>query len=112
MVPGRGAGFLDALFTATSATCVTGLIVRDTPAYFSFFGQIVILILIQAGGLGIMTYSTFLALILGRFTLGQRRMVQEMMEEERNVLSMVLYILRMTFLLELAGAGLLFLRWV
>jgi len=111
-VDGRGASFLDALFTATSATCVTGLIVKDTPAYFSFFGQIVILILIQAGGLGIMTYSTFLALILGRFTLGQRRMVQEMMEEERNVLSMVLYILRMTFLLELAGAGLLFLRWV
>jgi trk system potassium uptake protein TrkH len=109
---GRGATFIDALFTATSATCVTGLIVQDTPTYFSFFGQIVILILIQIGGLGIMTYSTFLALILGRFTLGQRRMVQEMMEEERNVLSMVLYIFKMTFLVELIGTAILFLRWV
>ncbi len=109
---GSGATFIDALFTATSATCVTGLIVQDTPTYFSFFGQIVILILIQIGGLGIMTYSTFLALILGRFTLGQRRMVQEMMEEERNVLSMVLYIFKMTFLVELIGAAILFLRWI
>lgn len=109
---GKGTNFLNALFTATSATCVTGLIVKDTPTYFSFFGQMVILILIQVGGLGIMTYSTFLALILGRFTLGQRRMVQEMMEEERNVLSMVFYIFKMTFFLELAGAAILFARWV
>ena len=56
----------DALFTATSASCVTGLIVLDTPRDFSLFGQIVILILIQAGGLNIMVLSTFAALLLGR----------------------------------------------
>lgn len=51
--------FIDALFTATSATCVTGLTVLDTGAHFNFFGQIVILCLIQLGGLGVMTFSTF-----------------------------------------------------
>jgi len=54
--------FIDAFFTSTSATCVTGLIVEDTGSYFSLFGQIVILILIQIGGLGIMTISTAFAL--------------------------------------------------
>jgi len=65
--------FTDALFTATSATCVTGLIVVDTGSYFSTFGQIVILVLIQLGGLGIMTFSTlFLFLLRGRFSGGTR----------------------------------------
>lgn len=109
---GKGTNLIDALFTATSATCVTGLIVQDTPNYFSFFGQIVILVLIQLGGLGIMSYSAFLSLILGRFTLGQRRMVQDMMEEERNVLNIIFYIFKMTFLAELIGALILFLRWL
>jgi len=57
---------LDAYFTATSATCVTGLVVKDTGTYYSLFGQIVILFLIQIGGLGYMTMFTFLALLLGR----------------------------------------------
>ncbi|MGB9552883.1 MAG: Trk family potassium uptake protein, partial [bacterium] len=57
--------FIDALFTATSATCVTGLVVRDTGTYWSIFGQLVILILIQIGGLGYMTVATFFPLILG-----------------------------------------------
>jgi len=109
---GRGTSFIDAIFTATSATCVTGLIVQDTPAYFSTFGQMVILVLIQLGGLGIMTYSAFLALVFGRFTLGRRRVVQEMMDEERNVLSMIYYIFKMTFLIETIGALILFLRWI
>lgn len=56
---------IDALFTATSATCVTGLIVLDTPGDFSFFGQLVILALIQVGGLGFMVVSTFAMLLLG-----------------------------------------------
>jgi len=72
---------LDALFTATSATCVTGLIVLDTPHDFSIFGQAVILVLIQVGGLGIMTLSTFAALILGG-SLGLRgeRALTEMLD--------------------------------
>ncbi len=61
-ISGGNASAVDALFTATSATCVTGLIVKDTAGYFSIFGQLVILFLIQIGGLGIMTFSVFLAL--------------------------------------------------
>jgi trk system potassium uptake protein TrkH len=63
---GRSINIVDALFTATSATCVTGLVVVDTGSYFTFFGQIVTLILIQIGGLGLMTVTTFFSLILGR----------------------------------------------
>ena len=108
---GRGAGFLDALFTSTSATCVTGLIVQDTPTYFSTFGEVVILVLIQLGGLGIMTYSAFVAILFGRFSLGQRKIMQEMFEEEKDVLSMLTFILRMTLVIELAGVLVLFARW-
>ena len=63
---GKSPGFITALFTATSATCVTGLIVVDTGSYFSLFGQSIILALIQLGGLGIMTLSTAFTLLLGR----------------------------------------------
>lgn len=62
----KSASFIDALFTATSAVCVTGLIVVDTGQFYSRFGQMVILILIQLGGLGIMTFSVFFYLLLGR----------------------------------------------
>ena len=109
---GRGTGLIDALFTATSATCVTGLIVQDTPVYFSGFGEVVILFLIQLGGLGIMTYSAFIALLIGRFSFAQRQAVQEMFEEERNVMSMIFYIFKMTLAFECIGILLLFARWV
>jgi len=109
---GRGTLFIDALFTATSATCVTGLIVQDTPMYFTTFGQLIILTLIQLGGLGIMMYSAFFALVFGKFTLGQKQMVQEMMDEEKNVLTMITYIFKMTVAIELVGALLLFSRWI
>ena len=64
-VEGVQVGFLDAVFTATSAVCVTGLIVLDTPVDFTAFGQVVILVLIQLGGLGIMVVSTFATIALG-----------------------------------------------
>lgn len=64
--PGQPIGFLDAVFTATSAVCVTGLAVRDTGAGFTLFGQTVILALIQLGGLGIMSLTAALSLLLGR----------------------------------------------
>lgn len=67
---------LDALFTATSAVCVTGLTVRDTAAYWSLFGQVVILALIQLGGLGFMTSSTLLLLLIGRRAGLRHRMIQ------------------------------------
>ncbi len=62
----NGISPVDALFTSTSAVCVTGLIVKDTPNDFTLFGQIVILVLIQMGGLGYMSMATFIALIAGR----------------------------------------------
>src|SRR5688572_19597203 len=64
--PGHRLSYLDALFTSTSAVCVTGLIVVDTPNVFSTFGLVVIMVLIQLGGLGYMTISTVLASALGR----------------------------------------------
>ena len=60
---GEQIGFLNALFTSTSAVCVTGLIVVDTATYWSIFGQVIIIILIQIGGLGFMTVTTLFALI-------------------------------------------------
>ena len=62
----RGLGLVNALFTSTSATCVTGLTVVDTGQALTLFGQLVILILVQVGGLGIMTISTFFLLMAGR----------------------------------------------
>ena len=77
----RGAGsapFSDALFTATSAVCVTGLVTQDTATYWSVFGQIIILILIQIGGMGVMTVATLLALIARRrMSLMQKSTMQE-----------------------------------
>ncbi len=74
-VPGKKLGFVEALFTATSATCVTGLSVRP-PGDFTVAGQVVILLLIQIGGLGIMTFGLFFALLLGgRLSLFGRQMV-------------------------------------
>ena len=63
---GRGASYFDALFTSVSATCVTGLVVQDTATYWSGFGQAVILILIQIGGLGIVSVAAFVAMISGK----------------------------------------------
>jgi trk system potassium uptake protein TrkH len=63
---GSSIGFVDALFTATSAVCVTGLVIADTLTQWSLFGQLVILLLIQAGGLGIVTLATFFSVLLGR----------------------------------------------
>lgn len=75
---GAGLPFLDALFTATSAVCVTGLIVVDTGTYFSTFGELVIITLIQIGGLGFMTIATFLTILAGkRIGLKERLVIQQ-----------------------------------
>jgi len=111
---GRGATFSDALFTATSATCVTGLIVQDTPTYFTRFGQAVILFLIQFGGLGIMTFSASLVALFGRrFGLAARRTYAGLVEEARTIdLARALrYVLLFTLLAEGAGTVMLFGRW-
>lgn len=106
---------VDALFTATSAVCVTGLIVKDIPNDFTLFGQIVIMLLIQIGGLGYMTSSTIFALLIGkRIGIGERLV----MKEERQVLSLegivrfTKRILIFTFLFESAGALILTIRFL
>ena len=77
-IDGSSLSFIDALFTATSAVCVTGLIVVDTGQYFSVFGQLVIIMLIQVGGLGVMTITTVMAMVLGRrIQLKSRLLAQE-----------------------------------
>jgi trk system potassium uptake protein TrkH len=111
---GRGTGFVDALFTATSAVCVTGLTVLDTPTHFSRLGQVVILLLIQVGGLGIMTFSTFLAIALRQRIGIQDRMVMQDLLEESNIETlkrMIVGILKMTFVIECLGALALTWAW-
>lgn len=77
---GRSIGLFDALFTSTSAVCVTGLVAVDTGTVFSLFGQIVLLILIQVGGLGFMIFATRMMVLLGhRISLRERRLIQESM---------------------------------
>lgn len=112
--PGHVVSLVDAFFTSTSAVCVTGLIVRDTPVDFSLFGQIVILVLIQAGGLGYMTISTVLTVALGRRTSLQERLT---LADALNVSSME-GLLRfagtvavMTLAFEAAGAAILAVRF-
>ncbi len=110
-----GASIIDSLFTSCSATCVTGLIVQDTPVYWTKFGQIVILMLIQIGGLGIMTLSTFFALFFGaKMGLRQRSAMQDIMDESNftNLISVIKYIIKMTLVVELVGIILLFLHWI
>ena len=110
---GQAIRLIDALFTATSATCVTGLIVLDTGKDFSLFGQVVILILLQLGGLGIMTFSVSLVLALGgRISKSREVVMRDMLDQESldDVLKLIRAILIITFLAELAGALALFLR--
>ncbi len=102
--------FLDALFTATSATCVTGLIVRDTGAGFTLFGQIIILFLIQLGGLGIMTGAAFAFLIFKKIGIKAGAGFKTILEEEyvSEVKKTIKFIILSTFILEAIGAILLF----
>ncbi len=101
-----------ALFTATSAVCVTGLIVVDTGSYFSFWGQLIILLLIQIGGLGYMTTTTFLILLIGRrFDLRQKLAIQESLDRplrQGSSKTIIRSIIGMTLIFEIGGTILLF----
>lgn len=101
---------VDALFTATSATCVTGLVVVDTGNYFSFWGQLVILILIQVGGLGYMTATTFLLLLLGRqFRLRDKIAIQQTLDTPglSGLQKLILSIIGVTLFFEVGGVAVL-----
>lgn len=112
--PGHHISYLDALFTATSAICVTGLIVVDTPVAFSTFGHVIILLLIQIGGLGYMTISTVLAAALGRNISLQERLTLQTALNVDNLEGLVRFaavVLKVTLAFELAGAAILSVRW-
>jgi len=102
--------FLDAFFTSTSAICVTGLVVKDTYTYFTLFGQIIILSLIQIGGLGIMTISTMFALMMGeKLNLAGRSVVGNVSGMGNiSVASLIRKILLLTFTIEIIGAIILY----
>lgn len=104
---GQGAGFLDALFTATSAVCVTGLIVQDTATYWSLFGQAVIISLIQIGGMGVVTVGIAVYIVSGKkISLKQRSTMQDSISafQVGGIVSFTGFIIRMTVLFELLGA--------
>lgn len=105
---------LDALFTATSAVCVTGLTVLDTGKQFSLFGQGVILFLIQVGGLGIMTFSTLFTILLGKkISLRNRLVVQDALDyfQFQGIHGLIKRIILITLILETVGAVFLFWGW-
>ena len=107
---GRGATFTDALFTATSAVCVTGLVVQDTATYWSSFGQAVIITMIQIGGMGVVTVAIAITTLSGRqISLKQRSTMQEAISAHKvgGIVRMTGFIIRMTALFELLGAVLL-----
>lgn len=107
---GESIGFLNSLFTATSAVCVTGLVVVDTSTYWSEFGQFVIISLIQIGGLGFMTMATMFSLLTGkRINLRERLLIQESLNQRdlSGLVKLTRYIIMMTFVIEGIGALLL-----
>ena len=100
--------FLDALFTSTSAVCVTGLVLHDTATYWSFFGQFVILLMIQIGGMGVITVAASFAMISGRkISLMQRSTMQEAIAAPKvgGIVRLTSFIVKITLWIELLGAA-------
>lgn len=112
---GKSAPFIDALFTATSASCVTGLIVRDTATQWSTFGQVVIIAMIQLGGLGFMTIATWFSILLKRrLGLKEREMMVESISTDSigNIANITKLIVSGTAIVEGTGALLLATRFI
>ncbi|MGK0469144.1 MAG: trk system potassium uptake protein TrkH [Clostridium sp.] len=106
-VSGEATPFIDAIFTSTSSVCVTGLVIVDTGTYWSYFGKTVIMSLIEIGGLGFMSVTTLVFLLLGkRITLKERLVMQEAMNSNslQGIVKMAKYILLFTFSVEITGA--------
>ena len=108
-------GIINALFTASSAVCVTGLVVVNTAEHWSLFGQIVIIILIQMGGLGIMTMATSVALIMGKkIRLKERLIIREQLNQETmgGLVKLTKYVIFITLAIEAIGALFLSFRFI
>ena len=113
-VQGQGTRWIDALFTATSATCVTGLVVVDTGTHYSALGQVILMLLIQIGGLGFMTMATLFALILRkRISLKERLLLQEAMNQTsiEGIVRLIRNVLRYSLVIEAVGALLYTIRF-
>ena len=113
--PGQETGFLTALFTSTTSVCVTGLVVVDTYAHWSFFGQLVILFLIQIGGLGVVAVGSMVMLVgKKRFSLGDRVLLNDSLnvDKKRGLLGFLIKIFQGTFLVEGIGALLYSVKFV
>ncbi len=114
-VSGQSPTPLTALFTSTSAVCVTGLVLVDTGSYWSGFGQVVILLLMELGGLGFASSSVFFMMLLGgRISLTDRTILKSAMGRATNfsVIRLAFFILGVTLGFQAVGAGLLFLGWI
>ncbi len=108
---GAGASFFDSLFTSTSAVCVTGLVVKDTWRYWSLFGRTVILLLIQIGGLGIVTVTLLIFMLSGRkISLSQRLIMKDAISADRvgGILKLTSFILKFTLVFEALGSLILY----
>ena len=113
-IDGEGLAFIDALFTSTSAVCVTGLIVVDTATHFTLFGQIVIMLLMQLGGIGIVTFATFLFIyISGGLGIAQMNAIKSVVAEQNtNLLSTTLKkVIGFIFFVEGLAAVVYFFSW-
>ncbi|WP_029192903.1 TrkH family potassium uptake protein [Paenibacillus harenae] len=112
---GESIGILDAFFTSASAVCVTGLIVVDTPSAFTTFGEIVIMFLIQVGGLGFMTFGVIIAILLGkRIGLKERLLIQQSTNTSsaQGVVRLSLNIFLISVVIEAISALILTFRWM
>jgi Trk-type K+ transport system membrane component len=106
--------FSEALFTSTSITCITGLLLQDVPTYYSFKGQVLILIMIQLGGLGILSFASFFALFVKKgFGIRQQTMMQDILSTDSlfNARGLLQQIIIYTFTIELGGAILIYATW-
>ncbi|MDP1511547.1 TrkH family potassium uptake protein [Paenibacillus sp. CMAA1739] len=111
---GKPLAFIDALFTAASATCVTGLVVKDTGLFFTTFGQIVIVALIQIGGLGFMTMATLIGLVFKRrISLRERLILQEAMNQTsvEGIVGLIRKVLWYSLIIEGVCAAIFSIRW-
>ena len=112
---GESVGFLNAFFTSTSAVCVTGLVVVDTATTWNLFGRIVIMTLIQIGGLGFMSIATLIPLILNKkIDLKDRLILKEQLNQSKlqGIVVLLKKVFAITFAIELLGAALLSLAFV
>lgn len=104
---GEPTNFLDSLFTSTTAVCVTGLVTVDTGTHWNYFGKTVIMVLIEVGGLGFMSFATLISLLLGKkITLKERLLMQEALNtfNIQGLVKMVKYVLVFTFSVQALGA--------